>query len=264
MPEELPDRTEGCMEPDVCSYELAQAIRQAFLDLTEGGSGEPRSAPALVALNLDRRKLDANRARGPSAGAEPNRRVWDSYHGSVASALEACVAAHGVALLIDIHGQSHRAATEIGYLLTSDDLLRDDAALDANQPRPSSLDALQRHAAGAAGVAPSVSAAVRGPSSIGAAIERAGFGCTPSPQQPQPSAGSATYFWGAYTTRRYGAGATLPRNANALEGAWASRVAVAQLEAAYDVRTDPAKRTAFATAVCEGLRSLLSAHGAAL
>ena len=45
--------------------------------------------------------------------------AWDKYHGSVEEALRGCVERFGFCLLLDIHGQSHRAGvTELGYLVT--------------------------------------------------------------------------------------------------------------------------------------------------
>jgi N-formylglutamate amidohydrolase len=144
MPTAVPDRTDGVAEPDWKSLELAVAVLEAF----QAAGGESAGAPALVTLMLDRRKMDGNRARGPCCeplrltnitGLGPDRHkgncveqleaegapgAWDAYHGWLAEALMKAVESHGFCLLLDLHGQSHRkGATELGYLLTSEDFL---------------------------------------------------------------------------------------------------------------------------------------------
>ena len=100
--------------------------------------------------------------------------AWDAYHGWIEEALREAVERHGFCLLLDIHGQSHRkGVSELGYLLTSDDLLLSDADLDSAPPRPSSVDALLRQAPEAT---PGIAALVRGPKSLGGLLERACFG----------------------------------------------------------------------------------------
>lgn len=213
------------------------AFQRAGVDLGDG-------APALVSLMLDRRKMDGNRARGPCC--EPLTNItglpggvaqgecaaataeelagapgaWDAYHGWLAEALAAAVARHGFCLLLDLHGQSHRkGVSELGYLLTSEDLLLPDDSIDAAPPRPSSIDALLQLPS--PGVS-SLAGLVRGPASLGAFLvsmkstiftmkftilgdeihrclglcwaesgqiltqEARGFPCVPSPRAPQP------------------------------------------------------------------------------
>jgi len=108
-PASIPDRTSGCLEPDWNSAELAEAVWHAF---RERGSGvaERGEAPALVVLRLSRKKLDGNRPRASACeDAAEAHAVWDKYHSSLEQCLEDCVAAFGFCLLLDIHGQSHRA-----------------------------------------------------------------------------------------------------------------------------------------------------------
>eukprot|EP00928_Gymnodinium_smaydae_P056586 TRINITY_DN3994_c0_g1_i1.p1 TRINITY_DN3994_c0_g1~~TRINITY_DN3994_c0_g1_i1.p1 ORF type:complete len:195 (+),score=25.37 TRINITY_DN3994_c0_g1_i1:40-624(+) len=129
-PATIADRSTGCVEPDWFSVELAEAISDSFCALP--GSPGP---PSLVMLKLSRKKLDANRARKPSCedgGVGEAGEAWDAYHGWLEEALRDCVKRFGFCLLLDVHGQSHRRdVTELGYLLTSDDLLLDDAVIDA-------------------------------------------------------------------------------------------------------------------------------------
>lgn len=304
MPEAVPDRTSGVAEPDWKSYELATAVLESFRD-----AGAEAGAPALVALMLDRRKLDGNRCRaqccepltnitglgkGPrqhatdQSIAEPESRAvraWDTYHGFLADALATAVDQHGFCLLLDVHGQSHRTGvTELGYLLTSEDLLLPDDAIDSKHPRPSSIDTLLQIPRGQS---KSLAGLVRGRQSLGAFLETRGFPCTPSPATPQPvqrealfaardsaaditatkgpppeAAAAATYFWGAYSIRRYAASATVPVDMNPLSDTerarWASKVAAVQLETSWTgVRESAETRLAFGRALCE-VRTLTS------
>jgi len=251
-PQELPDRTSGCVEHDAWSMELAIEIRKAFIQLSGCGA-----APALVAMCLDRTKIDANRNMCNS-GPEPVWASWARYHSAIEAALEACVDKFGFALLIDVHGQSHRSAAELGYLLQWRDLLCSDKELDA-RPRKSSLNSLPCRKENES----SLSEVIRGSRSFGAALERCGFPCTPSPGQPRPvvpgvehvrpnalGIGSDTYFSGGYTTRRYGAPDTIPQFSNPLPSSgWSRNVAVVQLEPEMRVREDPQLREKFAAAV---------------
>merc|ERR1712060_744776 len=170
------------------------------------------------------------------------------------------------ALLLDIHGQSHRRlVTELGYHVNLDELLLMDGVLDAST-RPTSLDALFRTKGPEAAKRPGgLSALLRGPCSLGALLETRGFRCTPSPTTPEPvkaiplykfreehgeadicaktgppptaMAKAVTYFWGGYTSRRYGMPHTVPAEAAPLSAEdqenWAGKVAAIQLETSW-------------------------------
>ena len=171
-PESVADRQSGCLEPDWESLQLAHEVREAFV------SKWGRAAPAYVALTLHREKLDANRARACACDPESSVAIkaWDAYHGSLESALKHCVDTFGFCLLLDIHGQSHRPdVSELGYLITSTDLLQQDAVLDGNPPRRSSVDSLLSRT----GCSASLATLIRGQTSMGALMERRGWRCTP-------------------------------------------------------------------------------------
>jgi hypothetical protein len=203
QPPSIPDRQSGCCEPDWESLELADSVLGAF--------SLKGAAPALVALKLHRGKLDANRARVNAAespdgadGVNEALLVWDAYHASLEAAVRACVKSFGFCLLLDLHGQSHREdATELGYLLTSDDLLLSDGNLNAKPPRRSSVDSfLQVDSAGSCGddspgtraeagtrdqCRPGLLAElIRGTRSLGGLLARHGHTCCPSPEIPEP------------------------------------------------------------------------------
>lgn len=116
---------------------------------------------------------------------------------------------HGKVLLADLHGQSHRPATDLGYLLTTDDLQLSDEHLDADPALANkcSLGSLASTPGSANGRSPSLSQLVRGPHSLGALISARwdGAPCLPSPPCPRPQPGE-TYFWGAYTCAAHSRG----------------------------------------------------------
>ena len=253
-PNSISDRTSGCLEPDWNSLELAREIIQSFLRRDD-------EAPAFVALLLHREKIDGNRpvcSACEEVGAEEAQAAWRCYHGGLARSLEDCVARFGFCLLLDIHGQSHRPdATELGYLLTSTDLLRTDAELDADSPRRSSVDSFLKPGK-------TLSSLIRGEDSLGSLLGKRGCVCTPSPFHPAPVsaealqhaqhqqhdiharsgpphevARAATYFWGGYSIRRYAVADTIPPQSSPLpeeSGAWNESVAAIQLETAWSAR----------------------------
>jgi len=281
MPEGIPDRTKGCSEPDWNTWELAEEVCSSF---SLGAAGPP----AMVGVRLSRQKMDANRARAPSCeGSELGMRAWDDYHCWLSEAIEACSKHFGFCFLLDLHGQSHRAGvTELGYLITSDDLLLEDGVLDKAPPRSSSVDAFLHKSKAQA---PSLSSILRGESSLGALLELQGFRCTPSPSIPQPVspevleaahqgkadihgtsappsqgvAAVATYFWGAYTIRRYGACKTIPDHFNPLcldaQHSWAMNVAAVQMETSWEgVRVDAESRQRFGHGLRVAVEEFLS------
>lgn len=287
LPDSISDRTEGCIEPDWESCELAEEIAKAF-------STERQGPPALVRLRLHRLKLEANRARRSCSECctEEAVQAWDAYHGWLEEAIHGCTERFGFCLLLDIHGQSHRqGVTELGYLLTSEDLLLSNEA-EAAAPRPTSIDALLplsslcKSAAGKLDWR-SLVELVRGPGSLGGLLEASGFRCTPSPSYPQPVTAEAlasarllradlcgtsgppkdvvqgaTYFWGAYTVRKYGCARSVPPECNPLpveaQEGWANNVAAVQLETSWiGVREDAPSRIRFGEALRKAVECIL-------
>lgn len=281
-PDGLPVRTRGCMEPDTHSLELAQEIQAAFVE-------DGRWSPALVGMQLDRSVIDANRPRSECCDSErPDVEVvlsvWDAYHGWIEESVQSAVEKFGMCLLLDIHGQSHReGVSELGFLLTSEDLLLGDEKLSKCHLRPSSLDFLASQAK-AAGVGEGLCSMVRGPMALGSLLDSLGFPCVPSQNQPVPvtparlqlagrlqadilgthgvpetAAQGCVYFWGGYTTRRYSASKTLPDSSDPLsqhvQAGWASKTSAIQVEASWlNGRSNATERRRFAF----GMRSAIS------
>jgi len=268
-PEQVPNRTEGCMETDWQSYELVDELLKAFGEGVEG-------PPALIALRLVRQKLDANRPRGPASkgSGEHAAQAWDAYHRSIEEALHRCVERFGFCLLLDIHGQSHRkGVTELGYLVTVEDLALSDEELGV-APRPSSIDSFlppqpkpicscTGRRSLQAGARQDLTALIRGPNSLGGLLGACGFPCTPSPQFPSPGdVQSVPYFHGGYTARRYGACGTVPRSGNPLskeaQKSWGTAVAAVQMETSWaGVREHDVAKRQFAKALRSSVETFL-------
>jgi len=199
-PETIADRTVGCMEHDYMSQELARCICDRL-------AGEmPSGKPHLIITHLNRVKCDVNRSLESCCDGDPGAQaVYSEYHSSVRQAIEAAVRAHGFCHLFDIHGQSHRDALELGYLLSTSDLQQSDESIDADgaQLAKCSVQGLWKREPCCGST---LSAVVRGQDSLGSLLERAGVRTMPSSAQPHPTFASKceTYFWGAFTTVCYG------------------------------------------------------------
>lgn len=228
-PVEIPNRRSGTTVTDTGTEDLARAVASALRSRTGGD-------PPLVICRLKRVKLDANREIGE--GAQGNRdaqQAWHEYHGFLDAARAAAIDRHGRALVVDLHGHGHpKSRVEIGYLLGASDLDRPDTDLDDPiRARQSSIGSL------AAERGLRVSALIRGPASLGALLESAGYASVPGPATP--SAGADPYFEGGYITRRHGSADGVPCSA-------------IQIETPYrGIRDTPAARARFAGALADAL-----------
>jgi hypothetical protein len=195
-PAEIPDRKNGCLEPDTNTHFLAEAIARHIV-AQSGGQAH------MVLLNLHRGKVDGNRPRHSavdSVAQDQNLglKAWDEYHHGILKALRAAVLKFGFAHLFDIHGQSHRVATEAGYLLTNSDLRCVEGAEFEGLAEKSSLGALQksrrtrRQSSTSSDALLSFEALVRGNESFGGLLEQqqqqqeSNFTCVPSPTLQHP------------------------------------------------------------------------------
>eukprot|EP01062_Namystynia_karyoxenos_P057119 TRINITY_DN48054_c0_g1_i1.p1 TRINITY_DN48054_c0_g1~~TRINITY_DN48054_c0_g1_i1.p1 ORF type:complete len:525 (+),score=120.47 TRINITY_DN48054_c0_g1_i1:74-1648(+) len=264
QPGEVPDRVEGCMEPDHDTATLAAELRRALQAVTG-------RTPALVTLRLHRRKLDGNRPRAAAAPADSAALgAWDSMHSAVQGHIREAVRRHGYCHLLDIHGQCHRGQTELGYLLRNADL-REAAAGGAAEQCPlrrSCLHRLADYHHRVVGKRPTAAELTQGPWSLGGALERAGYPCVPSCSMPHPcmcegapascwqraveagapmrpgGGGDCMYFWGACNVAMYGG---TPDRPGAVQGLGC--VSAAQVETSEAARSCPLFPVALALAV---------------
>jgi hypothetical protein len=190
MPEEIPDRTKGVLDMDVNTQELARTLAE----VVHAKTGHHMH---LIVSRLHRKKLDPNREVEEAAQENPiAAKAWAEYHGAIEQACEAAVRQHGVAFFIDLHGQSHPdVRVELGYLHSARDLRASDDKLD--QPAFAAKGSIQIIAARSEFP---YSQILRGPSSLGALLEKRGFPSAPSPRMPSPE---EPFFSGGYTVRRH-------------------------------------------------------------
>jgi N-formylglutamate amidohydrolase len=237
-PSEIPDRTGSdiTVARDVNTQELARTIGNVFA--TRGGG-----RPHLIIVRLHRTKIDANREIVEAAkGNRVAGRAWIEFHSFVEAARQAVIDEHGTGFYIDLHGHGHAIPRlELGYLLVSGELGLSNAVLDAgNYESQSSVRTLSEASAA------SFSGILRGPTSLGALFEAAGFAAVPSASTPDP--GNAAYFNGGYNTFRHGS-----RSGGPVSGV--------QIETQYDgVRNDGPSRERFATALVTVMGQYLAAH----
>jgi N-formylglutamate amidohydrolase len=189
-PAEVPDRTQGVLIPDANTMELARAIAAEVHKKTGRNMH-------LVMAHLHRKKLDPNRDL-PEA-AEGNliaTQSWKDYHGFIEQACDAAVKRHGIAFFIDLHGQNHPdVRVELGYLHSAAALAASDEEID--KPAFAARGSLQLIAGRSKD---SYSQLLRGPSSLGALLEKHGFPSTPSPRMPAPT---EPFFSGGYSVERH-------------------------------------------------------------
>ncbi|WP_395746498.1 hypothetical protein [Prosthecobacter sp.] len=189
-PESIPDRTQGVVQPDGNTQELART----FAEVVHARTGHHMH---LIISNLHRKELDPNREIVEAAQGSPiAEKAWNEYHDFVAQACAATVKQHGVAFFIDLHGQSHPdVRVELGYQHSARDLAADDEQLNGDAYLAKSSIQLI-----AAQSKEAYSQIVRGPASFGALLEKKGFFAAPSPRMPSPQ---EPFFMGGYTVRRY-------------------------------------------------------------
>jgi len=279
VPTEIPDRTEGVLEPERELDTLVEEIWNEF--------GKSRvAAPPLISSKLHPVKMDPNTPRHLCCQVKNQAALeaWDAYHGWIAEALQRSVATFGFALLLDIGGQSYRRmVTEIGYIVDLDDFLLFDSVLDKST-RPTSVEALLRGAVRPAGGRPGgLSSLLRGAKSLGGLLESRNFRCTPSPATPEPAQAiplfrargkmasgtcspeelaAVTYKHDGYTLRRYCAPATLTEEESPLspaeQQALGGTVAAIQLVTSWlGVRNGIMERRLFGEHLCWAAETLL-------
>lgn len=231
-PDEIPTRTEGKVDIDTNTQELARTISDEF----HARTGQ---RPHLIICRLHRSKLDCNREIVEAAAGNPvAEKAWGEYHAFIERAQKTAIAKAGKVFYIDLHGQSHRdRRIELGYLHDQETLAKPDSELNAL----AATGSLRRIAAKSK---LSYVELLRGPRSLGALLEARGFPCSPSPERPVPI---LPFFAGGYSTRRHIA-ADAP-------------VAGLQIECNLQgVRDTAANRERFAAALVAALREYLAEH----
>ena len=223
-PAEIPVRTSSNMSRDVGTNELVQAMSD---HMRAHGS-----VPYSIVVNLHRNRMDADVAYIDATQA--NRlaeMVWREFHGLMAATRQYIQTRHERGLLVDVHGHA-APVVELGYLLSSAELLQTDQAL--NDPffvNRTSIRALAQDNQS------TLSYILRGGGSLGAMLAQAGVATSPSPAQPVPGAG---YVAGGAVVSAYGS-----RTSGHLSAVY--------LQVPPALRTDAPARDAFAEVLVESL-----------
>jgi hypothetical protein len=189
-PSDIPDRTNGVVDIDASTQELARTIDAVI-------HAETGHHIHLVICRLHRCKLDANRELSEATQNDPlAEQAWTEHHDFIDQACAAAVKQFGVAFLIDLHGHGHTdARVELGYLHNALDLADCDEALnESTYVNAGSLRWIVERSPW------TYTQLLRGPQSVGALHEREGFPATPSPRMPVPT---EPFFRGGYTIQRH-------------------------------------------------------------
>jgi hypothetical protein len=236
-PATIPDRVLGTAgHQDTNTQELAREIIKLFREQTG-------KVPHVIINRLHRDKLDANRELFDAAQDDPIAgQAWNEFHSFVDSAEARVQREFGRGLYIDLHGHRHEwQVIELGYLLVNNQLTMSDAELDALvQLSTTSLGPRTGN-----GSMP-LSQLLRGPRSLGAAMERQGFATVPSPAHPNPN--GQPYFSGGYNLEQH--------SAFSGRNAWGI-----QVELPTGIRDDDTQRHIFAAAFVKGVIGFLSTIG---
>ncbi len=240
MPDGIPERScVNCAKnQDIYTLEIGLGVRDAIYRM----SGH---YPYVIINNLHRTRLDPNRNIEEAADGNPDaEKAWNRFQGFIDSARSLVNVEFGRGLFIDLHGHRHLIRrTELGYLLSGDELQFDDEMLDLGTfTEYSSI----RNLAGTNPGAISFSQLVRGPSSLGSMLGDLGYPTVPSSEIPFPSAGEP-YFSGGYNTTRHGSSA-----GGTIDGI--------QIELDLDLRSDISRRDRLVEDLSKVLLDFLDTH----
>ena len=232
-PENLPDRDLGTPgRQDIKTQELAREIIECFRQQTG-------KFPHTIINRLHREKLDANRELFDAALDDPIAgEAWNEFHAFIDSAQHRVIQKFGKGLYIDLHGHRHDwQAVELGYLLVSSQLNLSDAELDATVSSATTSVGLN------VGKDPiPLSQLVRGPGSLGAALEQFGFPTVPSPAHPSPN--GRPYFSGGFNLEQHSSFSGRPMFG-------------VQIETPMSLRENDGRRRAFAEALVKSILAFL-------
>lgn len=191
-PREIADRSYGVTVNDTNTLDLTLKMRQALIDLTG-------YAPHIILSHLRRVKLDPNREIVEAAQDDPYAELaWHEFQDWIATARSIVTSQFGEGMYFDIHGHAHDIdRVELGYLLTSNELNRSDAALDG-------LPIIRRSSIREIGSTTTIpfSQVLRGATSFGGLLAEEDVPSVPSPHAPGP--GNSPYWRGGYNTRVHG------------------------------------------------------------
>jgi hypothetical protein len=197
MPDEIPERPcVNCSKnQDIFTLEIGMGIRDAIFRQTG-------HYPYVIINNLHRTRLDPNRNISEASDGNKNAElVWHQFQNCIDSACSEVESKFGKGLYIDLHGHRHLIKrTELGYLLSNEELQLEDELLDLDSfVEFSSIKSLVDNNLNRL----SFSQLIRGKDSFGSLFEAKGYPTVPSRGIPFPDSGEP-YFSGGYNTTRHG------------------------------------------------------------
>ncbi|MBL9116189.1 MAG: hypothetical protein JNJ83_14375 [Verrucomicrobiaceae bacterium] len=237
-PEGMPNRSFGRIAQDSNTQEITRLLKEEVA----ARYGAP---PYIIICRLHRMKMDANREIKEAAQDNPIAvQAWNDFQGFIKGARQSVNKKFGHGLYIDLHGQRHpENRVELGYLLTAEQLRLPDANLNGDKMlaiKTSVRELTMRTSVSFADL-------IRGPTSLGAMLERRGFASVPSPVSPAPLA-NEEYYSGGYNTAMH----------SSLHGGAISGL---QIECPWKgVRDKPENQRKFARALAEALGEYWLAH----
>jgi hypothetical protein len=240
MPDEIPERpcVNCAKNQDIYTLEIGLGMRDAIYRMTG-------HYPHVIINNLHRTRLDPNRNVEEAAAGNPDaEKSWNRFQDCIDSASALVSGAFGKGLFIDLHGHRHLIRrTELGYLLSGEEIQFDDEMLDLGTfTEYSSIRNLAVTNPGAI----SFSQLLRGPSSLGSMLGDLGYPTVPSSEIPFPAAGEP-YFSGGYNTTRHGSS-----GGGTIDGI--------QIELDLDLRSDMARRDRLVEDLSKVLLEFLRIH----
>jgi hypothetical protein len=240
LPDEIPERpcTDCAKNKDVFTIEIGSAIRNTIYQKTG-------FYPYVIINKLHRTRLDPNRNITEAAAGNKNAEVaWIEFQSFIDSANASVNKKFGKGLYIDLHGHRHEIRrTELGYLLSSEELQLDDDMLNSGSfVEYSSI----RNLVGNNLKSLTYSELVRGSFSLGGMLEKLGYPCVPDPAYPSPRPGEP-YFSGGYNITRHGSS-----SGGTIDGI--------QIELDEELRSDMKRRDKFVADVTNVLIEFLETH----
>ena len=178
----------NCADLDACSVSTARDENtQEILRLAADEIRNNGLRPHVIISHLYRSRMDPNRERLEAAQGDPFAlQVYKEFHSAINHAKQ--VVKRGV--LFDFHGQTNVNATELGYLISKDDL--NEGKFDVLETSFRALVKRQNLD----------KTFFLGSQSLGAFFEEAGYDAVPSPEHPIP--GEHKFFRGGFITRYHG------------------------------------------------------------
>jgi len=202
-PAEIPDRLDDGSDPnfttvtDSNTEETALAMQSVF-------SAAFGHTPHVIICQLKRTKIDCNRslAQGVYQTNVYATISWNEFQNFINASSNSAVAQNGRGFYIDQHGQGHTIQRlELGYLLSSSQLMHTDATLNSTTYRnQSSIRTLGTLVSNQFGIP--FSQILRGSNSFGGLMVTRGYPSVPSPTDPDPGSNNP-YFDGGYNTDKF-------------------------------------------------------------